>query len=432
MADGQAGPGPDILKTVADFRDKLLAGSIDGVPFLVSKHTHTFGRRVAQFQFVDSDRPANRDLGREQRQWRLDLFVLEPNYFDKRDDLIDVIEKPGDKLLVHPYLGEKRVQTIAGTLTEDESKGGIARISVTCVEAETQSGAAFITLDTSVSRTADFAVTQAQADYARDVPNVSDFRSEFIGAIDNVTSSLRKAKNRIVNALGVIDDLDGAIDDLDDAVASLINTPNELASQLVDLVLGVLSLVGQAIPDRNQPGVEEPRPTAPREELLLQSGNDILGANTAPPTVDTGIAGTERRTTQKTQHDALTALVEAAVAAGVAETAINNITYESSATALRTRNGILDLVRSLEPGSAAAFEALETLASASATRFDAVIAQLPNLSTVNLRLPRPSVVIAYGLYRNSDRANEITHRNGGAARNPLALETHVELEVLDE
>lgn len=418
---------------MADWRDNLLDGSINGVPFKMARHSHAFGRRLARFSFIDEDAPANRDIGRKQREWNLELFVIEPNYFNKRDDLLDALEAPGQKTLVHPYLGEKLVETENGTLVEDDKEGGIARFTVLCVEAAEESDALFITIDTSIDKAADFVDAQVISDYERDVPSVSDFRSDFIGAIKNGTAKLRKVKNKITGALNVIDDLDGAIDEFDDALASLINTPRELASQLVGLTLSVLSLVGQVIPDRDQPGADEPLPAAPREELLLTSAEDILTADTAAPVVPLSIAGTARRATQKKQHDSLTATLQSAVASAAARVAVEQIEYESAADALETRNRVVALIRSLEPGSAQAFEALETLAAAAATQFQTIIADLPNLTTASFTRPRPAVVLAYALYEDAERAYEITIRNrrGGRSRNPLALEAHVDHEVLE-
>lgn len=416
-----------------DWRANLLDGSINGVPFKMSRHSHAFGRRLARFSFIDEDAPANRDVGRKQREWNLELFVIEPNYFEKRDDLLAALEAPGVKTLVHPYLGEKLVETENGTLAEDDKEGGIARFTVLCVEAAEESDSLFITIDTSVDKAADFVDIQAIADYERDVPSVSDFRTDFIGAIKNGTAKLRLVKNKITGALNVIDDLDGAIDEFDDALASLINTPRELASQLVGLTLSVLSLVGQFVPDRDQPGADEPLPAAPREELLLTSAEDVLTADTAAPVVPASIAGTARRATQKRHHDALTATLQAAVASAAARVAVEQLEYESAADALQTRNRILELISTLEPGSAQAFEALETLGAAAATQFQSVIADLPNLTTANFTASRPSVVLAYALYADAERAYEIVLRNRrlGYSRNSLALEAHVDLEALE-
>lgn len=412
---------------MVDFRENLLPGSLDGVPFEVQRHRASFGRRVASYEFIDQDQPSNRDLGRKQRQFSLDIFVLEPNYFEKREDLIDVVEKRGTKRLSHPYLGELMVESASLELVEDDKEGGIARFTLTCVEAEKVSDAILITVDTSVAKSADFALAQAQTDYAQAVPSVPDFRDEFIGAIRNVTTALRKTKGKITTALGVIDDLDGAIESLDDAVASLINTPTELASQLVGLILSVLSLVGQVIPRRDQPGIDEPAPTAPRHELLLEGMADVLAADTSaaePPNL------TPRRVAQQNRHDALAALVEIATVASATRVAVEDIEYDAASDATTTRDSLLTTIDTVDGRTVDSFEALRNLGGAASVQFGRVLANLPEVEVLQFKAGEPALVTAYRRYRNADREAEVIARNRTPARDPLAIQADVDIELL--
>ena len=118
------------------WRDELRSASFRGVPFQVEGGTLTFGRRLAVHEYPQREKPYVEDLGKKAREYRLDAFVIGPDYMDKRDALIAALETPGAGQLVHPYFGSV-VVTVTGdiTVTEMTDRGGMAQISTTFIEA---------------------------------------------------------------------------------------------------------------------------------------------------------------------------------------------------------------------------------------------------------------------------------------------------------
>lgn len=366
-------------------------------------------------------------MGRRQRAWDLEIFIIGDAYWNGRDDIIDICEKAGDHVLVHPYLGEKIVTIGECTLVEDDQEGGIARFTIPCRETARDSDAIFIVLDPDVRSASAFVLAQAQTDFVEVLADPPTFQADFIAGIRNVTKALRKAKARITTTLGVLDTLDHAIDDLDSTVASLLQTPSELAGKLIEVVVGTLSLVGQVTPATSQPGVSTPRPPAPRHEVLLGEAANTMNADTdAPPTPFV----TDARSQQIREHAALTALVDSAAIAASAETAVG-LEYESAKDAFVARDRLLELISTTNPASSLQYEAHETLGATSSNVFENVIAELPNIEIENLAASEPAKVIAYRLYRDSSRDHEIVGRNVSSARNPLAIVPFEDLEVLD-
>ena len=118
------------------WRDELRPASFRGVSFYVEGGTLTFGRRLAIHEYPQREKPYVEDLGKKARVYRLEAFVLGPDYMKDRDALIDALETPGAGQLVHPYYGSL-VVTVSSDIdvSETSQQGGMARISATFVEA---------------------------------------------------------------------------------------------------------------------------------------------------------------------------------------------------------------------------------------------------------------------------------------------------------
>jgi len=130
------------------WRDNLLPGSYKGIPFHVESHEYTSGRRTSPFYLIDETegkekvkiRPTVEDSGRETREFSLELYVIQNdapdrNYFTLRDSLINAFEEYGTGLLIHPYMGEVECTVLDKyKMSEKWDEGGIARFSVTFIE----------------------------------------------------------------------------------------------------------------------------------------------------------------------------------------------------------------------------------------------------------------------------------------------------------
>ena len=118
------------------WRDQLRAGSFRGAPFLIEHHAADVGRRIALHQYPLRDLPWAEDLGRRARQFRVECFVLGPDYMPARDALIAALEAPGAGTLVHPYYGSLQVVVAqAASVSESTEEGGVCRFTIPFAEA---------------------------------------------------------------------------------------------------------------------------------------------------------------------------------------------------------------------------------------------------------------------------------------------------------
>lgn len=117
------------------WRDEIRPASFRGVPFEVDTSQGAFGRRTVTHQYPQRDKPFLEDLGRSAREFEFQGFVTEPNYLQKKNDLIKAVEGfsgPGE--LIHPYFGTLSVIVTGFSVNETWREGGKATFTFKCTE----------------------------------------------------------------------------------------------------------------------------------------------------------------------------------------------------------------------------------------------------------------------------------------------------------
>ena len=118
------------------WRDRLLPASFRGAEFHVASHgSEAAGRRVAVHEYPGRDTPYVEDLGRRASEYTLQAYVLGPDYDRARDALVAACAEPEAGRLVHPAWGERWVVCTGCTVSERTDEGGMARVTLTLVEA---------------------------------------------------------------------------------------------------------------------------------------------------------------------------------------------------------------------------------------------------------------------------------------------------------
>ncbi|WP_431477940.1 DNA circularization protein [Massilia eburnea] len=120
------------------WRDKLQPASFRGVPFAVISGSLTAGRRLARHEYPQRNLPYLEDMGRRAREYKVEAYVIGPDYMSGRDQLLAAIEEEGPGQLVHRYYGTKMVAVAECELTESTEFGGMARFTLQFVEAGEQ------------------------------------------------------------------------------------------------------------------------------------------------------------------------------------------------------------------------------------------------------------------------------------------------------
>jgi prophage DNA circulation protein len=380
------------------WRDNYRPASFRGVPFYVDSHDASFGRRTQSHEYPGRDEPYTEDLGRKQREFTIDAYVIGDDYFAARDALIAAVEQLGAGTLVHPYLGELQVDGAVMSLRESTAEGRMARIQLRFVEAGKNTYPAQTSNPLSSISSARNSVLSSSK---------SGFLSKYI--TDGMPSYvLNTAKNQVtkftdffqssgISPTGEAQSVAAFFYDvrkLSTSAASVINTPTTLADSIGNILSDVPGIFGSK-----------------SSQVLSGIKNLFSGDESSEST------GTPSRRQEAKNSNAFGGLIrQQAIATNAVQLANDSQTgvYETREDVVAARDVIID---DIDVESELATTPDDVYRDMQALRSE-VVRGVPSES---LRLPSsveyvppatlPSLLIAQILYGDANRAEEIVARN---------------------
>lgn len=385
--------------------------SFRGVQFILNQASQQPGRRVEVHEYPLRDDPYAEDLGRKARTWTLEGTLVGEDYDLTRNRLVDAVEQPGAGELVHPYYGTHQVVVTDCRIRESTREGGMARVSLTVVQAEDEPSQPTVATDTT-------AVVEDRAGAARQTV-LDDFLEKF-EILDLATDRVDQVEAALQDALRRVEDTVGGITD---PVARLIRSPAELAAQVTESIASIRDLI------------TEPGRAMGIYDHLFRSGTTAQAQMNAP-----------RQSQQQAQAQTAairlvrrSAAIEAAVAGatwnyptrqdaqGTLDTVHSGLTVQVEAdTSLGNADGAGVVEANPDP---LVVQAITALRSAAVIDIRARGAALPELGTFTPGVTEPALVLAQRLYADASRAADIVARN--RIRHPGAVPGGTELEVLN-
>lgn len=371
-----------------------------GVPFHVDTSERSGGRRGVTHEFPLRDDSYREDLGRKGRAFQVDGYVVGSDYMTARDALLTVLESEGPGELVHPYYGTLRVAVLTYRVREATSRGGMAEFSIEFEETPAQA-----VFPTSVPDAPAKVLASALA--ARAAVS-AEFLAQYSPGtlLDSVTEALTSAMDTIDAALAAasmaaqpLATLKARIVDFEDAIEDLVEVPEDLASDLLDLV-----------------DLIDSRPVL----LALYEFNPGV----QPPTTTTN------RAQERANFDATQYLIQRAALIRSAELALDE-TFDSYNAAVTARDALTELL-----DEQAEIVADDTYPLLMQLRADVVKAipgddsDLPKLVAFTPPAAVASLVLAYQLYGSVELEADIVTRN--AVRHPGFVPGGRALEVLSD
>jgi prophage DNA circulation protein len=393
------------------WRDQLQAASFRGVAFEVDGHEGSFGRRAVVHEYPQRDKPYVEDLGRKARGIALEAYVIGTGYTASRDALIAALEQPGPGRLIHPYLGALTVTVTDFKLRESTAEGGLARLSITCVEAGE------VTFPTSQADTPAL-VDRAASDAT--VASVDAFTDSFVvdGSPEFVLSAAASKLGSAVQSIGsVAQSLASApaqaasfatqLSSAASSLGSLVGGPAAAASSLVGLISGLPGLF-----------------SAPLDALQVLRGLFSYGqADLAVPST------TPRRAQQAANQQAVNDLVRRAAVIEAARSS-SQIDFSAFDEAVAVRDELAEQLDALALTSSddVVYERLLALRTAVIRDITARGADLARSASFTPQTTLPALVLAYSLYADATRDQDLVRRN--AVRHPGFVAGGTVLEVL--
>ncbi|GAA4258933.1 hypothetical protein GBZ26_04035 [Azospirillum formosense] len=391
------------------WRDQLRPASFRGVPFKVDGDELAAGRRVQLHEYPQRDKPFVEDLGRATRKVTLTAYVIGPQYMAQRDRLLAALEEAGPGELVHPHFGTLRVAADGECrVAHSADEGGMCRFSLSFVEAgELSFPAAKVNSAAQTKLKADALSTASAGDFAKafGVAGYADFVRE--GAVADLTKAVSLAE-RVLRGGGAGGSslLSGLLSDTD----RLFGSPWALAQRVLGLIRSFTATGGGGSATTSAAtgwtGVARSSPAARPLAALLH-----VASYTAPAPAYT--RATPARQQQATNSTALAALVRRSALVHAAEvSAAADWPVHQEVIAARDELAARIDAETLRPDVPDdTFRALTDLRVAVVQDLTARSAGAARLATVTPTAVQPAVVLAYDLYEDAGRGEEIVTRN---------------------
>lgn len=414
------------------WRDNYRAATFRGVGFFVATADSSHGRRQAVHETAQRDVPYTEDLGRKSREFGITGYLLGKEYDVAREELIKVCEQAGPGVLVHPYRGELTVVCRGLTVSESSEEGGKCTISMTFLEAgEASYPSAKVDSVNAISAKGNEVTEAAKGTF------VSDFLSQGYPAfvadaastkIKDLSDFLSSPEFIVSSDIQAASDYYAKVKEIGSNAFSLIQAPLELAGQVIDAIGSVRSAFGDSA-------------LGMLVGLFDQYGSFFGGGSSG----SSGVTPSRQQVVKNSNAiDALvrqSAISQAAVAAVVTQTAtpVSNggtkttsspAKYDSYESAITVRTDLADRLdeESEATNNDLVYVALTDLRTAVVQAVPDPEQDLPRLAKFSPRQTLPSLVVAYQLYGDASRADDIVTRND--PRRPGFLMGGQQLEVL--
>ncbi|WP_421793977.1 DNA circularization protein [Hydrocarboniphaga effusa] len=395
------------------WREQMLPASFRGVPFSVEYTEDVFGRRAAVTPFPMSDQADVKDMGGQAKSYRFAAYVLGDDYMAQRDALRDALNAAGPGRLVHPYYGEIDVQIAQASCLETVREAGMCRFSIECYLAGQARANPRVSVDTRVR--VELSAEQLDAVIAETAGVQIDVSESPNFVLEDATRIVELAAQRvsdlsrqILSAPDAAGELARALYGLAGSAGTLILTPAVLAGEIAS----ALRLVVAA--------AETPRAAF---ELLMELTGFRDDEPAAPST-------TPNRQRQAENQVGLVQLVRQ-VAYSQACVASAQMEYSSYDDARDVRDRLMSVADELTEADIddAVYSALTGLRAVVAQDIGTRGADLARLVKLQLFDSVPALTLAWSLYGDATRADELVTRN--ALRDPFFVPAGVQLEVLD-
>ncbi|MBI1262944.1 MAG: hypothetical protein GC184_14600 [Rhizobiales bacterium] len=404
------------------WREDLRPASWRGVSFYVERADDVVGRKTSLHKYVQRDTAWQEDLGKDASEYTLDAFVIGNDYMVARDRLREALLQPGLGELVHPYWGTLQLAVDGRVrIAQSTRNGGMATFNIRFVESDEKTYPTAIS-DTrrSVASEATLAESTLAASFAAafDVLKSADFvATEASAVLSEAIDTINDAASSIISAGSEMTRFVGLIEEMESSVARLVRAPETLAQKLIGSIGGLLLL------NDTDDTTSQPYRAPMRSAVALTSfGEDLAAVSETTPS----------RATQAQNQTALTSLVRRAgiVAAARAAADIDFTSYDDAVSVRDELSELFEneIVLAGDAGDDAAFDALALVRTAMMEDITARGAVLSRLGTFTPDVTMPAFLIAYQLYGDASRADEIVARNN--IIHPGFVPGGVALEVL--
>lgn len=411
----------------------LQPASFRGVPFGVYSSTVKTGRRTAVHVYPYRDEVWVEDIGLGNRIFAFRGFLVGDDVFAQRDRMVSAVETAGPGVLVHPSIGSRNCSIIDFSATERAELGRVVELEITAMQtvgsvtpiaiAQTQKGVLGAVSSALAAAAKDFnTYVAAPLAYGEGVVQkvvaitslwqstamqLSGDASLLADAVNGLTGNYGRynsgnlttpaASNATISGV-----LSAAITNKT-AVASASASLTIAADGLAATSTGAFVAAAQGVAEALIAAA-----VSPADQVRLMTKLQAFS-----PLIVTGTEGTIGAAISTAQTGVAAVLRRVAMAELASACASYQPTSSNDAQALLASvTAIFDAEITIAADAAqdATYLALRTMRTAVAKDLIVRGANLPSLQTVNVKSCQPSLALAYMLYQDAKRADELTQR----------------------
>lgn len=206
------------------WRDDLLPASFRGVSFLIEQAAVPVGRKGQLHEYPQRDEPFFESLGKQSQVHKVSAFVIGDDCFERRDKLLEALEKQGPGELVHPWLGRMQVDVGECDLQHSRREGGVARLELTFYPSKPRTfPTGTVNTQQQVVKSSHSLLDSALRRYQEAMAIVDSARINLSGLRNSLSNVYSIIQRQFAPFLGVFTHLSGL-------VQSLVNSPSALSA----------------------------------------------------------------------------------------------------------------------------------------------------------------------------------------------------------
>lgn len=239
------------------WQDRMVTAFFDGVSFKTDSHDAKLGRRLDVKEFPGAEEPEVKDLGAKAGAFRLNAYCIGADYDKERDKLLEVLNKPGAKWLVHPWLNNLWVRAKDWSVHESNKEGGYCTIAIDFVPGGRNSSAPTIDRADAAKAAAQGMKDKVQSKFKF----VQQSMASFNKMVANIQSKLDGVRNIISLAqlpLTMMSQIRSEIDGIKGEINALLALPAAYANA----IRSFSDLLGQGTADSGAAAASSSSPTS--------------------------------------------------------------------------------------------------------------------------------------------------------------------------
>lgn len=221
--------------TGGHWTDAYVAGSFRGVEFHVDRDDYEGGRELVEHKFIDTDDSHDEDIGKRKNIISLTAYLIGDDFYNKRNDLIEALEKEGEGVLIHPYYGEFIVKVPSFKVGHTVRDGRMCTVDITFKKQKTE--ALVIYPDSAFDK-----LTEAKSLFQQILQALAtayDFASQPIGLMDDMLDVVDQCIDIMEGAkaiTGLVDEFQAKLDAFKGKAINISFMAESIWTDLEDLI----------------------------------------------------------------------------------------------------------------------------------------------------------------------------------------------------